>query len=269
MNNICPDNLTLNQIMKLIDNIDILDEKKKIEIKVRKFYEFIQWTDEQYEEYKKLYEKLENVNQSKKNGPKNYENTKEKGDALENIVDFIFNKSFFLKVHPNKRNSTNEIDQFIVISDYGKQALHEYNWNKSFLGLNQDFMICECKNYNKKVASTWVGKFNTLLDCCGNCQLGIIFSYHGLTGNENNWYDAHGLTKIIYRLSSENKKTFILDFNKNDFKLLLDKNYNIFTIIDSKKKSLISGVKSYNFLKDDEEKTNKIIEIYNEISHTN
>lgn len=251
--------------MKQLDNISTIDEKEKIKIKTQKFYEYIKWTDEQYEEYVKLYENLKKVNTHKKDGSKNYKNTKEKGDALESIVDFIFDKSFFLNVHPNKRNSTNEIDQFVVISDYGKQALHEYNWSKSFLGLNQDYMMCECKNYDDKVASTWVGKFNTLLTCCGNCQLGIIFSYNGLTGEENNWYDAHGLTKIIYRISSEDKKTFVLDFNKKDFKLLLDRDNNIFSIINSKKKSLISGVKSYNFLKDSHESQEKIIKIYDEI----
>lgn len=243
---------SLKDILKLIKNSDTLTEQEKIKGIVESFYKFVEWTDDDYKEYDRLLEEFKKTNKkrTKKKSTVDEESikTREKGDALENIVNFIIDKSFFLKVHPNKRTSTNEIDQFVVISDNGKQALKEYEFSTDLLGFNNGYFIGECKNYDDSVAATWVGKFYTLLKTCGNCELGIIFSYYGLTGKENNWYDAHGLTKVIYRMELGNNKNHILDFNKDDFELLKNKNINFFKIINAKKDALISGSKSINFL---------------------
>lgn len=239
-----------------------LTPKELIIEKVKKLNELTKWSDEQLEEYRKLYNSFLNSNKKKK---KTEDVHKDKGDKLEDLVNFIFNNSFFLSVYPNKRTSVNEIDQFVVISDYGLQAIHEFNYNIELLGLNENHLICECKNYHDKIPATWVGKFNTLLNVSGSTQLGIIFSYHGLTGQENNWYDAHGLTKIIYKMSNEGEKSFILDFNKSDFEKLLDINVNIFDIIKAKKISLISNISSHKLLEENEEASKQIKEIYNEI----
>lgn len=254
--------LSPKELININDEFDAAKEKDNIIKKVDKFKELIKWSDEQLEEYRKLYDEFISVNRKRKDDE---ETQKQKGDKLEKLVNFIFNNSFFLNVYPNKRTSINEIDQFITISDYGLQAFHEFNFNRELLGLDEDHFICECKNYKGNIPATWVGKFNTLLNTCGETRLGIIFSYYGLTGEENNWYDAHGLTKVVYRLSREEAKTFILDFNKHDFEKLLDKQVNIFDIIKAKKKSLISGVKSYKFLYEDHEGSKKMREIYDEV----
>jgi hypothetical protein len=242
---------TLKDILKLIDETDTLTEQEKIEAKVKSFYKFIKWTEKDYEQYEQLLVDLKKANRKsiKKQLTSDEETikTKDKGDALENIVNFIINKSFFLKVYPNKRTSTNEIDQFVVLSSNGKQAMYEYNFSSDLLGFKDGYFIGECKNYDDNVAATWVGKFYTLLRTCGNCELGIIFSYYGLTGQENNWYDAHGLTKVIYRMETGTKKNHILDFNKEDFEKLRDRKMNFFDIIHAKKNALISGSKSTNF----------------------
>lgn len=237
---------TLKEILNMIDNSNNIDEQEKIEAKVHAFYNFIKWTEEDYVIYNSLLSEFKDKNKKKtKKNSNNDESikTKEKGDALENIVNFIIDKSFFLKVHPNQHTATNEIDQFVVLSDRGKQAMYEYNFSDELLGFTDKYFIGECKNYDDTVGSTWVGKFYTLLKTCGDCELGIIFSYHGLTGKENNWYDAHGLTKVIYRMEN-NKKNHILDFNINDFELLNDKKHNFFEIIKAKKESLASNSKS-------------------------
>ena len=216
--------LSPKELININDEFDAEKAKEDIIKKVNKFKELIKWSDEQLEEYRKLYDEFIKINKKRKNDE---ETQKQKGDALEKLVNFIFNNSFFLEVHPNKRNSTNEIDQFITVSDYGMQAFHEFNFNRALLGLDENHFICECKNYKGKIPATWIGKFNTLLNTCGETRLGIVFSYHGLTGKENNWYDAHGLTKIVYRISREDWRKFILDFNKDDFEKLLDRKFNI------------------------------------------
>ncbi|MFQ7297857.1 MAG: hypothetical protein ACLROX_00435 [Clostridium sp.] len=254
--------LSPKELININDEFDAEKAKEDIIKKVNKFKDLIKWSDEQLEEYRKLYDEFIKINKKRKNDE---ETQKQKGDALEKLVNFIFNNSFFLEVHPNKRNSTNEIDQFITVSDYGMQAFHEFNFNRALLGLDENHFICECKNYKGKIPATWIGKFNTLLNTCGETRLGIVFSYHGLTGKENNWYDAHGLTKIVYRISREDWRKFILDFNKDDFEKLLDRKFNIFDIIKAKKKALISGVDSYKFLDENHKGSKKMREIYDEI----
>lgn len=241
--------LTLKEIINNIDNLDSQSERDKLVARTRLFYKIIEWTERDYEEYDRLLKDLKSSHRKYKTSSKEQEeqNTKQKGDALEKIVNFIIDKSFFLEVYPNRRTATHEIDQFIVLSDYGKQAISEYKFAQEMLGFNNGYFIAECKNYNDKVGATWVGKFYTLLKTCGCCDLGIIFSYKGLTGSENNWYDAHGLTKVIYQLEPEGDKIHILDFNKDDFELLKSKSTNLFKIIKNKKLSLISGIKSFKF----------------------
>ena len=229
---------------------------------VEKFYELSAWTDEDYIVYNGLLEALKN---SYKKCGKEEENpilAKIKGDALENIVNFIIEKSYFLEVYPNKRNGTNEIDNLIVISDYGEQTFDMHNISKKLLGFDGDYFLGECKNYDDTVGVTWVGKFNTLLSICGDCNFGVIFSYKGLAGAEDKWYSSHGLTKIIFKLSG-NKK-YILDFNINDFELLKNKKYNLFKILKAKKKSLVTGCKSEN-LYEPHDGAEEMKEIYNEL----
>lgn len=52
--------------------------------------------------------------------------------------------------------------------------------NEGIVKLPNKF-ITECKNHNKKVDVTWVGKFYSLMNLTDN-SLGILFSYKGLTG---------------------------------------------------------------------------------------
>lgn len=257
---------TIEEILEYIENADHLSEREKMIAKTKSFYKFTKWTESDYVEYDKLYKQLKKSYRKCKKGTDDEEKikTKEKGDALENVVNFIIDKSFFLEVYPNKRTSTNEIDQFVVLSDYGKQAMHQYKFSHEFLGFENGYFIGECKNYDEEVEATWVGKFYTLLRTCGHCNLGIIFSYKGLTGKENNWYHAHGLTKIIYQIEPNGKKIFILDFNKDDFKKLFNRKENLFKIIYKKKLALISGSKSDNF-NDKHEGEEEVSQIYEEL----
>lgn len=219
------------------------------------FKEITKWADEEYDQYDILLSKLKALSKStvsnkKSKGTEKNVKTKDKGDSLESIVNFIIEKSFLLNVFPNKRTATNEIDQFVVMSDSGKQAVYKFDFSPDLLGFNNGYFLGECKNYNKKVAGTWVGKFYTLLKSCGNCNLGIIFSYYGLAGEENNWNAAHGLTKLIYRIEPDEHKIFIIDININDFERIADRNNRVsfFDIINYKREALKSGIKSESLM---------------------
>lgn len=251
--------LTPADIIKMIDGMDNVSAQEKIKLKIRNFNKFIKWTHSDYAQYKVL------LNYLKKVKRKRNVKTKEIGDALENLVNFIIEKSFFYTVHPNKHTSTNEIDQFIVLNDKGKQAIAEYSFSKELLVSDENHFLGECKNYDKSVGSTWVGKFNTLLDICGETSIGIIFSYEGLTGNENNWYDAHGLTKIIYRITKDKKARFIIDFNIKDFEKLLNPDINFFQLIKLKKEALIANVKSEKLILEEHDAMEDVKSIFEEI----
>lgn len=250
---------SLSDILKQVDSCDTLTEQEKIEVKFASFKKYSQWYSKDYEQYEELLDKLKKAKRKKNH------TTKEIGDALENIVDFIFEKSFFYKVFPNKRTSTHEIDQFVILSQKGKQVLHELGITREVLIAQQDYFLCECKNYKESIAATWVGKFNTLLDVTGDCEVGIIFSYKGLTGEENNWYDAHGLSKVIYRLSPEGKKRYILDFSIKDFESLRNPTNDIFSIVEAKKKALIANVKSPKLYEETHEGYEQVKLIYESI----
>lgn len=267
-------NPTILEIMDMISNVDGATEQQKIDMKVNLFYKYIAWTDEDYQQYNKLLDELIKLKKqrvpikSKKDRGTEKEATKKSiGDALEAVVDFIFEKSFFYKVYENKRTSTHEIDQFVVLSDRGRQALEDTKFTRDLLITTQDYFLCECKNYKTPVSATWVGKFNTLLEISGKCSVGLFFSCEGLTGKENTWYDAHGLAKTIYRLSDDEEKRFILDITIKDLELLRSTDNNIFKIIKTKKESMVSNIKSEN-LYDTHEGYTEIKSIYKEILHT-
>lgn len=82
-----------------------------------KFEKFIQWGEADKKEFRALLDEL------KKPFDKNKETTKGKGDRLENLVEFIIRKTYFFEIYKNVHTETNEIDEVIVLSDRGKQAI--------------------------------------------------------------------------------------------------------------------------------------------------
>lgn len=115
--------------------------------------------------------------------------TTDKGKALEDMVSFILSHSSVFEVHRNLRTSTNEIDQLLILNSKGR--LFE---SKGLLRLFGDHLLSECKNYQGKIGVTWVGKLYSLLDTTRS-KIGLLFSYHGLTGV--NWNDATGSVKKL------------------------------------------------------------------------
>lgn len=200
-----------------------------------------------YEDYKTQYELFVKINENRDDYPKD-----DKGKALENLVQLLFKATGgYYEVYANVRNGSNEIDLILKLSDKGV-ALHELLDNK------YDKIIGECKDYKKAVTVTYIGKFYSLMETT-NCNMGIMFSYHGISGES--WGGGKGLTKKVFLLSSKNKfRTYILDFNKDDFEEIL-KGESLFKMLDKKCFELETGVDCMRHIKKhpNEDKIKKIV----------
>ena len=155
---------------------------------------------------KKLEEYIKKLNKFKDENGSNSKSSI-KGGALEELVVFLAESTNFFEVFPNLRTHTNEIDLLLRTKIGAKELFRQ------FLSIDTDILF-ECKNYNKKVSVTWIGKFHSLLRNQG-CKFGVIFSYEGFTGSD--WKDATGLVKKIFLKDD----ILILDFNINDFEKLI------------------------------------------------
>ncbi|MCT6925268.1 acetylglutamate semialdehyde dehydrogenase [Metasolibacillus sp.] len=152
--------------------------------------------------------------------------TATKGKALENLVEFIFEKSNIFTINKNVRTSTNEIDLLVKLNKPGIDFM-----KAGYISLD-NYLLCECKNYNKTIGVTWTGKFYSLLKTSKK-KIGIIFSYHGLSGKS--WSGSSGLVRKINLLSDNTCK--ILSFSLPDFKLL-EQGYSFASIIERKIEAL-------------------------------
>ncbi len=185
-----------------------------------------EWTQSQVNEYRTL---LATFEQS--NGRKSTATKLEKGRALEEIATFLINNCGHLfVVDRNIRTCTNEIDNLMKLTPSGRilqtsGILPSYYAN--FIG--------ECKNHGTTIGVTYIGKFCSLM-LTTRSNLGILFSYHGVTGR--GWSNGSGLIRKFY-LHKENlsDRYCIIDFNIGDFRAILQ-GKNFLQIIDDKVISL-------------------------------
>ncbi len=209
------------------------------------FDEFIRWTDKDKREFEELLTKL------KSPFDKATETTKEKGDRLEKVVEFIIQKSFFLEIFKNIHTETNEIDEVIVFSNRGKQALHSFNISRELIPIEENIMLGECKNYSTNLGVTYVGKFYSLMTVSG-VSFGILFTQNGLTGDAEGYKDAYGLTKVLRMIEKSRepgKEFFILTFTLEDYEKLLQ-GYTFFELIKAKRLEMQFASDYNNFISD-------------------
>lgn len=186
----------------------------------------------QKNEYKRLLDEFDRLNKITKNSsdaPNNLHNLK--GIALEKLVKYLLEISGgIFKVDCNLRTSTNEIDDLITLTSKGKILLAYNLINKRF-----DNFLGECKNYDKSVSVTYIGKFCSLL-LTNNVKLGILFSYHGISGT--GWNNGSGLVKKFY-LHKENldERFCIIDFSIKHFNSIYE-GKNLLEIIEEQLYSL-------------------------------
>lgn len=183
--------------------------------------------EENLAEYKKLLSELESSTTSKDN--------KVKGQALEKITLFLVkNIRLFKYSESNVFTSTNEID---VLCRFSPEYSCRLFPNGIFESGYSKYLLCECKNYPKKIGVTWVGKFASLVDTTPNCNVGVLFSLKGLAGR-GKWDSSKGLVKkMFYKYSNDSQRLYLLDFDLKDFKRLAS-NRNFIEVLQKKAESL-------------------------------
>lgn len=216
---------------------------KIVQDPLAKFNGFITWTENDKNEFRLL------LNELKKPFDSNMETTKEKGDRLENLVEFIIRKTYFFEIYKNVHTETNEIDEVIVLSDRGKQAIQSLNLARNLIPISQDLFLGECKNYKSNLGVTYVGKFYSLLSVTG-IPFGVIFTQKGLTGDSEGYKDAYGLTKVLRMVeTSKGNDFFILTFTMEDYEKMLD-GTTFFDIVRAKKMEMQLASDYTRFLTD-------------------
>lgn len=220
------DNIKIELDGKAISAADYL--KYIIENPIETFKELTEWKSDDFKEFKVLLDRLKEVN-----GSKNFK-TSDKGVALEELVKFIIRKTFFFKVYGNVKTATNEIDQVIMLSKEGKQALSQFNISREIIPIYTDLFLGECKNYKESLGVTWVGKFYGLLNSC-KCDFGILFSVNGLTGSEDTWNNSFGLIRIFNMIEKYkcNRNFNIIEFNLSDYEKIAC-GINFFDLVEAK-----------------------------------
>lgn len=214
---------------------------------------YVRWTEKDKEQFRMLLNDLEAPygNES--------ETSREKGNRLEKLVEFIIRKSYFYEVYKNVRTETNEIDEVIVFSERGKQALEHFHLSRKLIPIDEDLFLGECKNYASKLGVTYVGKFYGLMTGA-DISFGIIFTQNGLTGSSEGYKDAYGLTKLLRMVekSSNKKELFILTFTLEDYKKLLD-GVTFFELVEAKKLEMQLASNYNNFIKDNQHENSEEI----------
>ncbi len=220
----------MNDYKESIDNIVTAFKNFGTELSFEKICEY---SDLEKQEYDKLLDDFKRKNSSKCS-------TKEKGNSLENIASFVLKSGNVFEVYKNVRTSTNELDQLVKTTSNGSILC-----SNGILDARLKNFIGECKNYNKGVSVTYVGKVCSLLQTM-NLKLCILFSYKGITGS--GWKDACGLVKKFYMSKEKNDEKYcIIDFNINDFESIKSGN-NFLKIIEDKILALKIDTDYTNFL---------------------
>ena len=154
--------------------------------------------------------------------------TKGKGNKLEELAELLFLKAFpnIFDVVRNCRTSTNEID---LIISWTQQA-NGIGLTNEFAGLGNTF-LCECKNYDKKVDVTSIGKFASLLSC-SDTHMGVLIAWKGVTGK--GWANGNGLIKKLALA----ERRYIIVITKDDLYAIYCKKTNLFNLLKTKYRAL-------------------------------
>ncbi len=192
---------------------------------------FCQIDEEKRRRYQELLNKFKELHEKTKKDTQISNLHNQKGAALEKLVECLFQISGnIFRIERNVLTNTNEIDDIITLNSLGKTLL-----SNSIINKRLENFIGECKNYNKKVSVTYVGKFCSLL-LTTNIKLGILFSYHGISGK--NWNDASGLVKKFYlHKEKEDDRYCIINFSIKEFEAILEGD-NLLNIIDRQLEAL-------------------------------
>ncbi len=205
-------------------------QEKYVSEPIRRYEENTRWSEETLTTYKRLLSNLKNLSSGN--------NTKKIGDALEEVVFYLFDHSGIFKVCKNVKSATNEIDHVLKLSIQGEMLVKKLGWEVFGLSENDRIIISECKNYSKKVGVTYLMKFYSLLKV-SDIKLGFFFATNGITGKENSYEDGYGYLKVIrlFEKHSNNQEFYILPFTLEDLDSIESAN-DFFELVKTKKESL-------------------------------
>lgn len=141
--------------------------------------------------------------------------TRKKGQALELLLKSMFvHTGNIFETYENLGTGTNEIDLYLRVTGGAKILLG------NVIDSRFKNIICECKNHQKPIDVTYIGKFYSLVSV-SHINIAIMVSWHGIGGE--GWNDGAGLVKKIYMLhEKKDEKIYILDFNKSDFEKIIN-----------------------------------------------
>lgn len=214
--------------MEVVSGIEKFEALLEI-LSEENIFNYFCFSDGTLDDYKEKLKKFTESNSS------STASNKEKKESLEELVSFISKKTNLFTVCENIKTSTNEIDLLLSLKKPTGSIIFE-----KMIALKNDGVLLECKNYNKKIDVTWIGKFYSLLRT-SKTRIGIIFSYRGFTGT--NWNDEVGLVKKIFLIDN----TIILDFSLKDFEKIAE-GISILKIINSKILSLKYDTQIENYI---------------------
>lgn len=213
---------------KLLKDNNIANISEWFEIMSSFNAQFMLMSEENYDQYATTYEKLINEDYSERS----------KGKLLEDLTFVLFKNSYpaLIEIRRNCRTSSNEIDLQINWSDNAKRI----GLTTDFEGLGPSFLV-ECKNYERPLEVTYVGKFYSLLSYT-KTKLGFLIAWEGITGL-NSWRDSEGLIRKLALGSG----IYILPIYKEDFKVIYEKKGNIFSIVKDKYLALKNDINFSKF----------------------
>ncbi|MDR7856348.1 hypothetical protein [Tissierella sp.] len=143
-----------------------------------------------------------------------FDNTTDKGNALEDLAEFLLNIVKPFKVSRIIRTPTNQLD--VVIRN-------QLPLPGSIFLIMGTHCIAECKNEKEKPDNTYYHKLISILRLASS-NFGIVFSF----------LPAAATCKTIARETYLQDKTIVINIHYEDFKLIIEKNMNFLDIIESK-----------------------------------
>lgn len=153
---------------------------------------------------------------------------KEKGDSLEELMTYIYQRFTFVDVISNERKGDNQIDHIIrFIDGVTPTFIHEN------VGLT---LVGESKNHKDSISVREVADLNELLRS-KRSKLGIFSSIKSFSkGRNSRWVNAEGKRRKL--ALSGNK--IIIGFTLNELKTLTTNNF--FTMIKQKYQCIVDEV---------------------------
>ncbi|TRY25957.1 hypothetical protein FOI68_09475 [Brevibacillus sp. LEMMJ03] len=205
------------------------------------------WKPIRTDEEKKLFLSLiANVEESLKSNSK-----KQKGDALEALMTFVYDRFECAVVYPNVLQGDNQIDHLIVFAD-GTTPTFIHN----HIGLR---IIGESKNHQKSIDVREVADLAELLRS-KRARLGIFSSVKTFSrGKQNNfWQFAEGKRRKLALARNE----YIIGFTLEEIKSLVHNNF--YTLLRQKYFNLVDEINDdYIEYMDDSNKYPYHVRLYN------